>query len=797
MSATRRPYPSAHPVYAAVERWRDRSVIGDQSLFGEQRTSTLESAQELVHHFIESPDESSRDFLTKLADQLRGSSPASVQLAAELLYVHLLIARSDTVSGPRKREIVNRVLAMAAGTEPMPVDMGEVLDAGMVRPGQAFNSYRWRQFGFLIEAMATVKALPEEGRSTVVSHPASLVRFFDEVGDQGAAIQRHALEHLLLPDTFPAVVSQDHRAQIVTRWGDLAGPDDDPGPLRLARLVDRLERNVRWGGGAVNVYWAPHLWEWSQPSPQWTAFAGWSRRLLAHVDLEAQERSYKARLAQRAVEVRAAVAASANDWPEQLRRLFTDKENNLVNWRAYDRFLDWATTESDACAQALAELWRDPGPESIDRFLARVPSAAIHATGARLSVASFLLCAAGVEEFPQWRSTAVTSAFRLAGFSKPEPTATEGERYDYFLAFLDQVLQFAARDGVPLRDRLDAQGLVWQLVQVDPDTGWDEDEQTAFAAWRSGKGTAPPAAVDRPHHRAGEVHRAGGIESRDLTDLARGLHVDEAFLDEIMQLLRDKGQVIFYGPPGTGKTFVARALAEWLTGDPDRVRLVQFHASYAYEDFVEGLRPEPDKPGFRRVDGPLLEMAAQASQDRSNDYVLIIDELNRANVARVFGELYFLLEYREQPARLLYSDKPFRLPANLFIIGTMNSADRSIGLLDSALRRRFYFVPFRADQPPISEVLPRYLRTAHPHLQWVSDIVSRANAKLDDPAVAIGPSHFIRDDLDDTWIERVWHHAVLPTLEDHFYGQEHRLADYQLDVLRSEVNAPDEDDPAP
>lgn len=279
----------------------------------------------------------------------------------------------------------------------------------------------------------------------------------------------------------------------------------------------------------------------------------------------------------------------------------------------------------------------------------------------------------------------------------------------------------------------------------------------------------------------------------DLADLAHDLHLDEPFLDEVVQLLRDKGQVIFYGPPGTGKTFVARRLATWMTGSPSRVRLVQLHPSYAYEDFVEGLRPQPDKPGFHRVDGPLLELARAAAADPSHDYVLIIDELNRGNVPRVFGELYFLLEYRNEPARLLYSQEQFRLPANLHLIGTMNSADRSIALLDTALRRRFYFIPFRSDQPPVAQVLGTYLQRRHPHMSWVADVVDRANQLVADPAVAIGSSHFIRDELDDTWVRRAWEHAVLPTLEDHFYGQPQRLAEFDLDRLRAEVSKPDDD----
>lgn len=111
-----------------------------------------------------------------------------------------------------------------------------------------------------------------------------------------------------------------------------------------------------------------------------------------------------------------------------------------------------------------------------------------------------------------------------------------------------------------------------------------------------------------------------------------------------MQLVWDKGQVVLYGPPGTGKTYVARQLAEWLARGSSRVRLVQFHPSYAYEDFVEGLRPREGESGFHRVDGPLVEMARAAANDSTHDHVLIIDELNRGNVAPVFGELYFALE---------------------------------------------------------------------------------------------------------------------------------------------------------
>ena len=148
------------------------------------------------------------------------------------------------------------------------------------------------------------------------------------------------------------------------------------------------------------------------------------------------------------------------------------------------------------------------------------------------------------------------------------------------------------------------------------------------------------------------------------------------------------------GAPGTGKTYVAQKLAECLAGSSKRVRLVQFHPSYAYEDFVQGFRPtlEGGRHGFELRDGPLLDVAQGAREAGNEIHVLVIDEINRGNLSKVLGELYFLLEYRSVEMRLQYSDELFSLPENLWIIGTMNTADRSIALVDLALRRRFHFV---------------------------------------------------------------------------------------------------------
>ena len=287
-----------------------------------------------------------------------------------------------------------------------------------------------------------------------------------------------------------------------------------------------------------------------------------------------------------------------------------------------------------------------------------------------------------------------------------------------------------------------------------------------------------------------------GPREPELEKLANALLIDSGHLRKIKRLLEDKRQIIFQGPPGTGKTYAARKLATCLAGGEERVRLVQFHPSYAYEDFVQGIRPTlvNEQPSFGLRPGPLLAMAEQAREEPDARHFLVIDEINRGNLAKVFGELYFLLEYRDHEMQLQYSDEMFALPDNLYVIGTMNTADRSIALVDLALRRRFHFVEFHPGKPPIQGLLERWLQRNAPHMVWVADVVALANGKLDDRQAAIGPSYFLRERLDEEMVGLIWEHNVLPYIEERLYGQHERLAEFELDALRREYGRTEAED---
>jgi MoxR-like ATPase len=274
-------------------------------------------------------------------------------------------------------------------------------------------------------------------------------------------------------------------------------------------------------------------------------------------------------------------------------------------------------------------------------------------------------------------------------------------------------------------------------------------------------------------------------------DLAAELFVPRAWLQEILDLLLEKGQVIFYGPPGTGKTYVARRLAEHLTAEGGWTGIVQFHPSFAYEDFVEGYRPSSagETVTYELKPGP-LRLAVQASlEEPQRPAILIVDEINRGDTARIFGELLYLLEYREDDVQLQYSaEEPFMLPTNLFVIGTMNTADRSIALVDAALRRRFYFIEFTPTEPPIDGVLDQWL-TVNGQGPEPARLLRALNDAIANDEIAIGPSYFMTKDGSPPNLERVWKHAILPVLEEHLYGSGRNIADdFGLAAMRAAAN---------
>lgn len=261
----------------------------------------------------------------------------------------------------------------------------------------------------------------------------------------------------------------------------------------------------------------------------------------------------------------------------------------------------------------------------------------------------------------------------------------------------------------------------------------------------------------------------------------------------IESLFDDSPQVIFYGPPGTGKTHVAQELARYIVDDgteeeigEDRIRIVQFHPSYGYEDFVEGLRPIANHKGqieFQAVPGVLMDIVKKIEED-GKPRVLIIDEMNRANLPRVFGELMFLLEYRNRSVSLLLRET-FALPSNLFIIGTINTADRSIKNIDIALRRRFDFFPL---DPDVNILRSYYSEMGTNQLgemlyEGFQSLNREIISDLAHSGYAVGHSYFMRPQMDEELLRSIWDRQIFPLLGDYFSDRPETLKSYTFDTF--------------
>lgn len=284
-----------------------------------------------------------------------------------------------------------------------------------------------------------------------------------------------------------------------------------------------------------------------------------------------------------------------------------------------------------------------------------------------------------------------------------------------------------------------------------------------------------------------------GNEPYDDNNFLQEVFLDDHELSRLRSLLKNKKNLILKGAPGVRKTFVADRLAYTIMGEVDqsRIHFIQFHQSYSYEEFIEGFRPAEDGNGFTLKSGPFLEFCERASQD-DRPYFFIIDEINRGNLSRILGELMMLIESdkRGQEINLLYSNKPFSVPGNVYIIGTMNTADRSLSMMDYALRRRFSFFDLKPafDKHSFNEFIKEYENTELV-LRFL-DQLRHLNRRIEQSFGAgfkIGHSYFIssamRENTKDTLIE-ILEYEITPQLEE-FWFDDLETVEFERNNLRS------------
>lgn len=278
------------------------------------------------------------------------------------------------------------------------------------------------------------------------------------------------------------------------------------------------------------------------------------------------------------------------------------------------------------------------------------------------------------------------------------------------------------------------------------------------------------------------ISKDAAIDAYTKSDFLDEVYMTEKRYENLVAVLRNKKNIILQGAPGVGKTFAARRLAWSMMGEQDdsRIEFVQFHQNYSYEDFMMGYKPVED--GFKLKYGVFYRFCQKAANQPDKEFFFIIDEINRGNMSKIFGELLMLIEkdYRGTKATLAYNGLSFSVPKNLYIIGMMNTADRSLAMIDYALRRRFSF--FEMEPGFDSEGFIHYQNGLNN--ETLNELISKVKDLNHEIALdkslgkgfCIGHSYFCgRDICTDEWMHSIVDYDILPMLSEYWFDDPNKL----------------------
>jgi hypothetical protein len=437
-------------------------------------------------------------------------------------------------------------------------------------------------------------------------------------------------------------------------------------------------------------------------------------------------------------------------------------------------------SKTEVCA-AIIDVLHSPGasPERLSRFFDFVASVG---ASPKWAFPTYFLLLAHPQTEIFVKPTVMKTFLALIGQPSIWSDVPSGATYANLLQLCADLRTQLAPYGVT--DMLDVHGFIWAVTnqsarKTKSSLGKTTERETSVTV----REPAPQYVVT-----PAPTPSTPKANAYPLAQCAAETGLDEATLTEWLSAIHRKRQAIVYGPPGTGKTFVVQKLALHLAGgDESQIEIVQFHPAYSYEDFIQGMRPKARANGgldYPIVDGRFVQFC-KAARAQTGMCVLVVDEINRANLSRVFGELMFLLEYRDQ-AITLASGERFSIPHNVILLGTMNTADRSIALVDHGLRRRFAFLPLR----PNYELLRRFHAGTSVSSIAMDELIrtlQQINAHIGDDHYALGPSFFLVSDL-QTQLPSIWQTEIEPYLEEYFFDKPDVVEQFRWDVVRVAVS---------
>lgn len=810
------PNSAIDQILAAANHWKNTSLLNDGSVFSDRQLWNLREMESLENNFINNLDEGQGTYWDKLRGQLEGTSPSVKQLSAEMNWLMLLCP--SNIQPDSKRQAIRDTWDWSG--EQLPDSALSWLDdavlVGVGSAGAGYNNHRWRELRYCINFCLAFKRLPPNRRAELLQDSWRFSEWLQEIPENDSRQFRHMLVFLLFPDSFERIFGGGDRANIVLAFTDI----DRASLNRLASLeIDRKLWEIRasqereYGTQDLDFYLPPLRSRWEQPDFA-TVTSGLTRenvlRALADID--------QGNIPDRSNSTTYDLINKARRYPPKLVLSLAVKH---ASGEEYDRD-DFTGGEQSPAFKLLRKL----GFEIIEKKIVRE---LLEKFLAQANAAQSLV----TRDYPKrYRQLDVKISFgagvlaRIPWISFLGPSqSTSNGIYPVILFYKEQGVLVLAY-GVSETEK---PGKAW--------TGLDSP-QTVKEYFQSHLNRLPERYGESFVAKVFSINEENAIDFESLTftldemiDSYRGLFVEfsepppdnpepsmeatysirnalkdlfipESVFGEMIARLRRKKAIVLQGPPGVGKTFVAKRVAYALMAQKasSRVGMIQFHQAYSYEDFIQGYRPSGT--GFHLKNGTFYEFCRRAENDSENDYVFIIDEINRANLSKVLGEVMMLIEADKRGLEwaipLTYaqsSDDCFHVPENVYLIGLMNTADRSLAMVDYALRRRFAFIDIKPafEAPEFSDYLRELGVDSEIVARLIRDIGSLNHEIRQDKTnlgegFCIGHSFFCpgstyAGSLNLDWYREVIRSEILPLLKEYWFDDPSKLENWERQLL--------------